>query len=426
MKKEKWLLQEIDAWQQLELVDPETSKVLKDRYEQSAKKGNNFLIIMFSIIGALLIGTGIILISAKNWYDYPVFLRTAIAFLPLVASQGLAVFVVKRKYHSVAWREAVAIFSTASVFASMALVYQIFHISDSFGLYILRCGLLSLPMIYILNAASPLIVYYWTVLNWAALNTDAKRNMLILLLLLAAGGLFVFLQRKKADARLLYMIWITVIAGFAAVIIAGISAEVYPLLVIFGYFALLLSFEELPPEMLAPFKVIGTIGSLAIIAILTYKDVWSYIIEGLDDVYGYTMIGILLLAALVFAVRTFKRDKLKFSLAVTAIALCVLCCFWENISDMGFYYPLIPAIISNIVLLGLGVGFIVHGAKNVRLLTTNTGMAAICALIVMRFFDSEMDILWRGVVFVGLGVAFLLVNLKILSVKKRQKEVVSQ
>lgn len=64
MRKEKWLLNEIDLWIQDNLISEETASVLKDRY--SSGKNLNLLMVLFSVIGALLIGTGIILIGAKN------------------------------------------------------------------------------------------------------------------------------------------------------------------------------------------------------------------------------------------------------------------------------------------------------------------------------------------------------------------------
>jgi len=96
VKKEKWLLNEIDSWQQSALIDSDTAEKLRQRY--TPKKNINLLIIMFSVIGSLLIGAGIILILAKNWQFLHISLRVTLAFLPLVVSQALAFYTVKFKY----------------------------------------------------------------------------------------------------------------------------------------------------------------------------------------------------------------------------------------------------------------------------------------------------------------------------------------
>jgi len=418
MKKEKWVLKEIDEWQQLSLIDAETAGNLRARYQ--AKKNVSFIIVLFSIIGAVLIGTGVILIGARNWEYFPIPVRVVIAFLPLVVSQALAIFTLKRKYESVAWRESVAILVTASVFAAIAVVGQIFHLPGDYAVYVLTCGLLSLPVIYILNAASPLIVYYWTVLNWAVLETSPL-NALILFGLFVLGALFVFLKRNEENARPVYMAWVTVIAGFVLFLFMGIMLEGSLLLVTLCYFVLLLTVEGLPQKLLTPFKIIGTLGGLVIAAILTYETMWTrWLFRGsMSDIGSVLLVFAMLAAAVVFAVNIYKRDKLRLYLLTPLFVLCVLRFFWQM-----SIYPLpsfIFMLIANFVLLLIGVGFIVYGVRNTVLFQTNIGMAAVCTLIVMRFFDSNMDFLWRGIVFLLLGAAFLLVNVKIMRSRKIQK-----
>jgi uncharacterized membrane protein len=110
------------------------------------------LFIIFSVVGAILIGAGIILISAKNWYSLPVWFRVVLSFIPLILAQILGVYVFIKRSDSIAWREGVAIFLTLTVFANIALIGQIFHLPGQYGNYILTCGLLSLPAVYVLDA----------------------------------------------------------------------------------------------------------------------------------------------------------------------------------------------------------------------------------------------------------------------------------
>ena len=94
MKKEKWLLNEIDRWQSEEIINEETADTLRGMYIR--KKSVNVLMILFSVIGSVLIGMGIVLVSANNWwYSLPVSVRTFIGFLPLLVSQGLVFYVFK-------------------------------------------------------------------------------------------------------------------------------------------------------------------------------------------------------------------------------------------------------------------------------------------------------------------------------------------
>ena len=418
MKKEKWLLKEIDKWGEESLISADTVRILKERY--SSGKSANTLIVLFSIIGSILIGAGIILLAAKNWYYFPKSLKVIIAYLPLLVSQALSVYVVKVKYSSLAWRESVSILLSASVFTVVALVGQIFHFYGDFGAYVLACGLLVLPAIYILNAAAPLVVYYWTIINWAALDHSVQ-NAPILLGLFAAGALFVFLNRNSDSARLLYMTWITVIEGFAVSLLMGIILNSSLLLIALCYFTLLLSVEKLPESLLVPFKIAGTSGALITLAILTYESMWNYFSDAVRA-GGMLLAGIMLIAALYFSIMTFRADRLKTLFAIALIFMCLARLSWSIFGLDTGPYDIILTFISNIVLFSIGVGFILHGVKNISLLTTNIGMTAICALIIMRFLDSGMDFLWRGIIFVVLGLAFLMANLKILNKKKTRSE----
>ena len=49
-------------------------------------------------------------------------------------------------------------------------------------------------------------------------------------------------------------------------------------------------------------------------------------------------------------------------------------------------------------------------------------LLTVAALIVARFFDSDLNFLLRGLIFIGLGVAFLVTNLVMLRRKGASHE----
>ena len=68
------------------------------------------LIIVFGVLGAILVGLGMVLIIAHNWDDLSRMTKTGLAFLPLLLGQGLCGYVLLRKQDSVAWRESATAF----------------------------------------------------------------------------------------------------------------------------------------------------------------------------------------------------------------------------------------------------------------------------------------------------------------------------
>ena len=89
--------------------------------------------------------------------------------------------------------------------------------------------------------------------------------------------------------------------------------------------------------------------------------------------------------------------------------------------DYGLY-TMTFMLISNGIMLAVGVYYIWVGAKRAELLSVNMGMASVCILIVLRFFDSELPIWARGVVFLLLGLGFLAVNRWLIQQKKAAGE----
>ena len=74
------------------------------------------------------------------------------------------------------------------------------------------------------------------------------------------------------------------------------------------------------------------------------------------------------------------------------------------------------------ILFVLSIFCIFDGARKIDLYNANVGMVTLCTLIVLRFFDSELPLSARGVVFLILGAGFLLFNLYLVKTKKKIKE----
>mgnify|MGYP001279884969 CR=1 FL=1 len=418
----KWLLKEIELWQNENIINADSASALKSRYSQ--KSGLNTITIIFSVLGSLLIGAGIILIFAKNWYRMPAELKAALSVLPLLTGQGLAIYVVKKKYTSLAWREGVAIFYSAGVFCAIAMVGQSFHIANDYGSYVLICGLLCLPIIYILDAVSPLAVYYYTTINWGAFalqGTEQPVIAFILLALFAVGLVYVVINRKKTtDIRHIYTLWISVVAGFALVIIYSMALDTDVLFMCLMFFLALFAADKNRPDLTFPYKPVAVLGGLVILMILSsgwYFGSYSYLQEtayvkissSAAAAAAVTMAG-----SIFFGIRHYKTDKQKllFPAALLAVGILVLTASYIDIHLM------LITVTANIITLIIGIGLIVKGSKDADLPVTNLGLIVTCGLIVMRFFDDYFDFLWRGIAFLILGGIFLMINFVMLKKRK--------
>jgi hypothetical protein len=228
------------------------------------------------------------------------------------------------------------------------------------------------------------------------------------------------MKRKQEGALPRYLVWLTVVAGFALALILGMMLDSSLLLIALCYFTVLLSVNDLPAPMRAPFTAIGLAGGLITAAVLTYEGAWEYLNVGMSA-GGSLLAGGMIIAALYFTIRMFTRDRLGFLFQTMLIFICAMRYFWAVMRLDAPLYNFVFMLLTNLIMLSIGVGFLIRGVKNTGLLTTNIGMVTVCALILMRFFDSDMSFLLRGVVFLIFGASFLLVNLKILRRRKYPK-----
>jgi hypothetical protein len=85
------------------------------------------------------------------------------------------------------------------------------------------------------------------------------------------------------------------------------------------------------------------------------------------------------------------------------------------IAGIGFFLgyglgPFWPAILFNIYLFSAGIGILITGIQGGRLGVVNQGMLIVIALILTRFFDTNLSFLIRGSIFILTGLGFLAVN----------------
>ncbi len=71
-------------------------------------------------------------------------------------------------------------------------------------------------------------------------------------------------------------------------------------------------------------------------------------------------------------------------------------------------------------LLGIGVVITLHGSHDAAMGRLNLGLAVIATTIAMRFFDLDLSFALRGLLFIALGIGFLVMNLRTLRAKRNK------
>src|SRR3954452_14092738 len=163
----RWLRGQLPELVSTGVITADNAAAIERHYATSESRQTNFGFVILAALGAMLISAGIILLIAHNWDDLGRSTRTVIAFLPLLAAQGLVAFVLLRRDDSRPWREAVAVFDVAAVATAISLVSQTYQIQGTFADFMKVWLLLSIPIVYLLRTTLGAVVYLIGTIAWS-------------------------------------------------------------------------------------------------------------------------------------------------------------------------------------------------------------------------------------------------------------------
>lgn len=420
----RWLYQELMIWEEKGMITKQQSEKIHSYYgEVGERNWLQLALAIFGTLGAILIGAGIILLLAKNWNELSRTSRTVLSIMPMVIGQIIAGWVIYNQKESTAWREGSSIFLLLTVGSSIALIGQTYHIPGNMGSFLLTWMLLGLPLVYILSASLPAIVYLIGITAWAG-YIQSEGGQVLLFWLLAAlliPHVWKSVSQDISSNRSAFLCW-TIALTFCVSI--GITLEkVLPglwIIIYTSYFAILylvskLLIDDRESFWENPFQVIGISGIFIISFLLTYEWPWQHIGWRYyrDSIYYNKWAGImdylivaLLIVAIIYLLFLYKKQEKNKPIYVVAPFLAVLCYILSSMDVDGY----IPVVIFNLFILVGGIYTIIIGIKERNIGSTNGGMLLITGLIILRFFDMDLSFYIRGLAFIIIGIGFLVSN----------------
>lgn len=429
----QWLYGELPALEKAGVVSPETSAQLHDYYGVvTVQSRRQVALLLLAILGALLIGLGVILLLAHNWDSLSRSIRVVLSFTPLVIGQALVGWTLLRRRGSLPWQEGSGLFLSLSVGASIALISQTYHISGDMSTFLLTWIILAAPLLYLLNATSVALLYIVGITWWAG-TAQFQGGQTVLFWPLAA---FLAPHVWKAyqqdhnvpSPRMHFLSWgICLALPIAVGLIMERRMPGLWILIYSGMFSSLLISGRLMfrDSKITAFTVSGFVGIVIMGIIFTYMDVWDrvgwrYYRSGNDyDILGSLQDYFLVLLALTgTAVPLVRSVSHRDRIAIAAAGLPVLAVLGFSLSAFGLN-PVVIVAVFNLYIACFGGAVVWYGFVRERLFYINAGMAVLSLLIIIRFFDADISFTVRGVLFILLGLAFLGVNLYL---SRRMKE----
>ena len=421
----KWLYQELPKLITQGILNNQTADKLHQHYGEIKEKNKKIaLFIICGVFGTLLIGLGIILLVGHNWDQIPRLIRAIISIALLVIGQIFVLWVLLKRPKSQVLKESSATFLSLMVGASIALICQTYNIPSDTATFTLTWMLLIIPLVYLLQASLPAIIYLIGITAWAGSYWN-NPNMAILFWPLAALTLPHFIWTLRRES---YTIRSTILSLVMAICIASslnlninrilpdFWIVVYSSLYAIFYFLGSQSFKKLTKHWQKPLYWIGGIGILSLAFTFTFKYRWNNdyplhyygnFVEKLSSL-GITLNVIVTVAIIALAILLFY-DNLKRKNLIPCLftALPILSLISYLLREK---LTIMPLLIFNAYLLILGIACIRIGNRNNSLLNVNLGMLILAILIMLRFFDSDIDFILKGLIFIAIGSGFLVTN----------------
>jgi len=423
----RWLHGELPGLVSAGVLTPEAAEKLKAHYGEPGEgwSAGRIAGIVMAMLGALLVGGGVILLLAHNWADLSRPTRTALSFAPLLVAQALAFYTLWTG-RGTAWREGVGIGLATAVASSIALIGQTYHIHGDLGSFIFTWMLLILPVIYLLNSSATAAIYLAGITWWSGYAQWRQDDVLLYwpLFALALPHLWLAWRREPFGARAAWLGWagcITLSVGTGIALekaLPGLWTVIYASLFAVMYLA---GRRWTPSGEVGwwrnPFTAFGACGIVILGLMLScawpWDDAgWRYYRWAEEYSQFAAMADYLLLLALlgsavalvVLAAVQKGRDRLWLGVFPAVILTGYLLAAFLQAEE--------PAVLLvNLYLLVMGIALGVAGIRNVRLGLVNAGMLVVCPLILLRFFDSDFSFVARGLAFIVLGAGFLGANL---------------
>ncbi len=416
----QWLYQELPDLVNKGVLSSETANKIKEHYGQVKVQDKRWMfLIVCGVIGALLIGLGIIMLIAHNWDMLSRATRAFLSMLPLLVGQSLVGWTLWKKPESDAFKESSATFLSLMVGASISLISQTYNISGDISSFILTWMFLILPVVYLMRATIAAAIYVIGITCWAGNFWDDPLMAIIYwpLLALVIPHFIWSLRRKVYTLRsttlaLIISASVCFGAGFSlgktwsdswTVIYSSIAALLY----LIGSW----KFNKISVNWQRPFRVIGSLGVIGLAFIFTFSYSWHpgfHFYLGIlqpaylpDHVIALAIIGSALLLFRDCLVKGYKIKSL-----FGALPLLALVAYAFNANNLIF----LSMLLFNIYILALSISYISLGIRNNHLGLANVGMLILAILIIVRFFDSDISFIIKGLVFIIIGSGFLVTN----------------
>lgn len=417
------------------VINQETAERITEYYNSKSGSPQNKMLVVFGVLGAILVSLGIILILAHNWDQLSRGVKTVIAFIPLLTGQFICGYTLLRREDSMTWREAGSAFLFISIGACISLLGQIYNVPGNLGSFLLTWMLLCVPLIYVMRSSVASLLYLIGI-TWYACETgywghSTHESYLYWGLLLLELPYYYMLFRQKSESN--FFTFHNWFIPLSVVIVLGTVAKDVGELIVVANVSLFAFFYEIGNTPFIReqkirnngYLVVGSLGTVITLLVMSFSFFWEDILDGSflqksiissPEFFASALLTLAALSLLIYQKIKYKPFEIK---PIEPVFILFVIIFWIGV----YSNAQLVIILVNVLLLAVGIMTIREGAKQNHLGILNYGLLIVTGLVISRFFDTNINFVLKGILFVAVGFGFFFANYWMV---KKRKVVSSQ
>lgn len=411
--KINWLHSEVQRWLREGIVDASQARSISGLYPlPQTKTSRPWALMVFSGIGAVIVGLGVILLFAYNWDQMSKFAKLSVVFGSLILAHliGIMLFVRSERFRGIG--ESLCLLGTMLFGAGIWLIAQIYHIEEhypnAFLLWGIGAFLMAWTMPSIIQAILASVLFaIWAGAESMEFSSSVPYVFAFLLLMLP-------IAYAKRSRTLLIVLLISFV--FSTIFVVASYKEgmlVFPVLL--GIFSVCtvagLIHQKFKYELFAScYSFLGLAGYFIVMYLLAFPCILEEVVKirNFFDVgilfYWFVPSVIAVAGWIYIAGQVLKKNTFEFyspDLFLMPLMAIFLYYYYFSITKY-FQWP--ASAVFNLVFLAHSVMLMGRGCLNVRLIPVIIGSLFIIALMIARFTDFIDNLAVRGLIFVVIGI----------------------
>ncbi len=427
-KNPRWLLGEIELWRNEGIVSVEQAQLLRDRYAQPP--AGSWGKVIFSALGAIIFGLGIVLLLAYNWEGMHRLTKLAFILGAVVLAHGLGIWLRTPGSAHPKIGESLHLLGTMLFGAGIWLIAQIYHIDEHYPNAFLVWSLGALLLGWVIPSMAHTLLAMALLAVWHSFEVFQFHYANHWAIWLIALGILPQAWLRRSSTTLLFSSALLAFTYATAVLGLDTGTGDWVLAVLLAIAASCIIASRIAvgssfPGAMSPLRIVGFLLYAALLFLLSFDDFAGDVYEPqmqlslLEWIYFLLPIVVVATALAVLVLRypqaiANKLDRLELGMVLCVLIVALLLSFGILVS------PQVSWLFFSLLFLVHSLLLIWRGTQQLRWQSAALGSVMLSAFVFARFLDLFQSLLMRSLAFLILGAALFAVGFYYSSQKQRQ------